>query len=307
MLTSRMFSILEIPVMRKVTAFVTLSLATLVSFPIASTAQTAAPAAAVSNHTFTGNLGLFSEYRFRGISQTFAKPAVQGGFDYSHANGLYLGNWNSNVSSGAGFPSGNLEMDFYGGWKKSLGDFGVDVGYIYYYYPGSNANAAAGTTFTNPRNAASTFNGTVDNKEIYIGGSWKWLSAKYYYSVGDYFSLPGTKGSNYLDISANYDLGNGWGLVGHLGAFRLKGWSVGTDLTNGNYTDWKVGVTKDLSGWVLGAAYIDTNAKGNCSAVNQGFYCFANSIPGGTLAAPAGTKFKDAGKGVVVLSISKSF
>jgi len=287
--------------MRK--TLVALSLAAAAVLPTAVSAQTAAPAAAApSDHTFTGNLGLFSEYRFRGISQTFAKPAIQGGFDYSHSSGIYLGNWNSNVSSGAGFPAGNIEMDLYGGWKKSWGDWGLDLGYIYYYYPGSDANAVSGTTFVNPRDATKTFNGTVDNKEIYIGGSWKWLSAKYYHSVGDYFSLPGTKGSNYLDLSATYDLGAGWGLVGHLGSFKLKGWSVGTDLTNGNYTDWKIGVTKDLSGWVLGASYLDTSGKGSCNAANLGFYCFANSLPAG-----AGAKFKDAAKGVIVLSVSKSF
>jgi uncharacterized protein (TIGR02001 family) len=291
----------ETIVMRK--TLIALSLAAAFGTPTVVSAQAAAPAAKPSDHTIAGNAGLFSEYRFRGISQTFAKPAFQGGIDYSHSSGIYLGNWNSNVSSGAGFASGNLEMDFYGGWKKSWGDFGLDIGYIYYYYPGSNANAAAGTTIVNPKNAAKTFNGTVDNKEIYIGGSWKWLSAKYYYSVGDYFSQPDTKGSNYLDISANYDLGGGWGIVGHVGSFRLKNWHTGTDATKGNYTDWKVGVTKDIAGWVFGASYIDTNAKGSCNPANTGYYCFGNSLP----VAAGGTKFKDAGKGVVVLSVSKTF
>ncbi len=283
-----------------------LAFATTFAAPAVVSAQTAAPAAAAlpSDHTFAGNVGLFSQYRFRGISQTFGQPALQGGIDYSHSSGVYLGNWNSNVNSGAGFPAGNLEMDFYGGWKKSWGDWGLDVGFIYYYYPGSNANTAAGTTFTNPKNPGKTFNGTVDNKEIYIGGSWKWLSAKYFYATDSYFSLPGTKGSNYLDLTANYDLGGGWGLVGHVGSFKLKNWSTGTDGTNGNYTDWKLGVTKDISGWVLGAAYIDTNAKGsNCGTATAGFYCFSDSSP----TPAAGSKFKDAGKGTVVLSVSKTF
>jgi uncharacterized protein (TIGR02001 family) len=287
--------------MRKSLVF--LSLAAVVGFPSAAFAQTAAPAAAAPapEHTVTGNVGLFSEYRFRGISQTFAKPAIQGGFDYSHSSGIYLGNWNSNVSSGAGFPAGNIEMDFYGGWKKSWDDWGLDVGFIYYYYPGTDANAASGTTLVNPKTGA-IHNGRIDNKEIYVGGSWKWLSAKYYYSTGDYFSAPGTKGSNYLDVSGTYDLGGGWGVVGHVGSFRMKNWSTGTDLTHANYTDWKLGVTKDLAGWVFGASLIDTNAKGSCNLANPGFYCFANSAP-----VNAGSKFKDAGKGVVVVSVSKSF
>ena len=100
--------------------------------------------APASEHTLTGNFGLFSSYRFRGIDQTSGKPALQGGFDYSHASGFYAGNWNSNVSSGAGYPEGNLEMDFYGGYKASFGNFGIDVGGLYYYYPGTDLSITNG-------------------------------------------------------------------------------------------------------------------------------------------------------------------
>src|SRR5713226_777451 len=99
---------------------------------VAATAQQAAPL------PITGNITLASEYRFRGIDQTFGKPAIQGGLDYSHSSGIYLGNWNSNVSSGAGYPNGNIEMDLYGGYKRAFGDFGADVGFIYYAYPGTS-------------------------------------------------------------------------------------------------------------------------------------------------------------------------
>jgi uncharacterized protein (TIGR02001 family) len=276
------------------------------SMPLTVSAQTAPAAAApASPHTFTGNLGLFSEYRFRGISQTFKKPAIQGGIDYSHSSGIYLGNWNSNVNEGAGFPAGNIEMDFYGGWKNTWGDWGLDVGAIYYYYPGTDANSTAGTQFVNP-NTGATHTGSVNNQEIYLGGSWKFLSAKYYHSVADYFSLPGTKGSHYLDLAATYDLGNGWGIVGHLGSFKLKNWSNGTDATNGDYTDWKIGVTKDISGWVLGASYIGTNGKGNCNAANPGFYCFANQVPNAGIGSGT-AKFTNAANSTLVLSVTKSF
>ena len=56
-------------------------------------------------------------------------------------------------------------------------------------------------------------------------------------------------------VRDTYDLGDGWGVVGHLGSFRLDNWHTTTDATKGNYTDWKLGVTKDLSGWVVGAGY----------------------------------------------------
>src|SRR5205807_10360934 len=115
---------------------VPLALAASASAASIASAQQAAPAPS----PVTGNITLASEYRFRGIDQTYGKPAIQGGFDYSHASGVYLGNWNSNVSQGAGYPGGNIEMDFYGGYKKAFGDFGLDVGAIYYYYPGSEAS-----------------------------------------------------------------------------------------------------------------------------------------------------------------------
>jgi uncharacterized protein (TIGR02001 family) len=232
------------------------------AFAVPAFAQTAAPAAEAapaSPHTLTANVGLFSSYRFRGIDQTYGKPALQGGVDYAHESGLYAGNWNSNVNSGAGFPDGNLEMDFYGGWKKSWGDWGLDVGGIVYYYPGSE-----GRVLDSNGKADS---GAVTNKELYIGGSWKFLSLKYYHSMDDYFSLRGngnhagksTKGTHYLDLSANYDLGEGWGINGHVGRLSTK------NISNGSYTDYKVGVTKDFSGWVVGLSYVATNAEGSCS------------------------------------------
>jgi uncharacterized protein (TIGR02001 family) len=276
-----------------------LSVAAALSVPGLAAAQ------AKSAHTFTGNIGLVTDYRFRGISQTFRKPALQGGVDYSHSSGIYLGNWNSNVNEGAGFPEAKLEMDFYGGWKGTFGDFGVDLGAIYYYYPSSNASATAGTAIVNPRTGA-THTGRVDNTELYIGGSWKWLSLKYYHAIDDYFSQPGTRGSNYWDLGANYDLGNGWGIVGHVGKLQLKGWHAGTDASDGSYTDWKIGVTKDISGWVFGAAYVDTKSKGSCSAANPGYYCFADRVPNAGIGTGTAS-FKDAGKATIVLSVSKSF
>jgi len=271
----------------------------------AQTAPAPAPAAAPAPSPITGNMALVSNYRFRGIDQTFGKAALQGGIDFNAENGLYVGNWNSNVNEGAGYPAGNLEMDFYGGWKKTWGDLGLDVGYIYYYYPGSDANTTAGSTITNPKNA-KTYNGAINNKEVYLGGSWKALSLKYFRSTGDYFSQPDTKGSSYLDLTATHELGDGWGVVGHLGKFTLKNWSKGTDLTNANYTDLKLGITKEVSGGVLGGSYITTSGKGNCNtaagSTNSGYYCFANQS--GTT---TGYKSRNAASGVTVLSVSKTF
>lgn len=267
-----------------------------------SAGDAAAPAAdPASPHTLTANVGLFSSYRFRGIDQTNGHPALQGGFDYSHSSGFYVGNWNSNVTSGAGYPGGNLEMDLYGGWKQTFGDFGVDVGAILYYYPGSAKGPLVGKTGGD----------TVTNKELYVGGSWKFLSLKYSYAVDDYFATKGidangastgrsTAGTSYLDLSANYDLGNGWGVNAHVGQLYYK------NVHNGDYTDWKVGVTKDFSGWVVGLAYVDTNAKGSCNSTGVNPYCLAKTVDTDGNASTSTSKH-DGGKATAVLSVSRTF
>jgi uncharacterized protein (TIGR02001 family) len=250
--------------MRK--SLLTLSVAAVLSTPMLVAAQSA-PAPGPSLPV-TGNIALVSEYRFRGLDQTFGEPALQGGFDYAHSSGIYLGNWNSNV--GAMFSGANLEMDFYGGWKKSFGDFGVDVGAIYYYYPGSNPD--------------------IDNTELFIGGNWKTLSLKYFHAVDDYFSVPNTKNSHYLDLTFTYDFGRGFGLVAHYGIFKFN------NVNDGDYNDWKLGVTYDLSGLILGAAYVDTDASGDCGVPQ--FWCLVNGN---------GPDRKNIGRSTVVLSVSKTF
>jgi uncharacterized protein (TIGR02001 family) len=228
----------------KTNALALLALAALTALPAA--AQTAAPA---PDWAFSANLGLFSDYRFRGLSQTNLKPALQGGFDISHSSGLYLGNWNSNVDS-AIFNGSNLEMDFYGGYKHSFDGFGLDVGAIYYYYPGSGSNPAGSTKY--------------DNTELYIAGSYGPVALKYNYPVSDFFSAPDSRGSSYLDLGFNYDLGSGFAVVAHYGYQWLKGDARAAVIGGSfpgpdNYSDWKLGGTYTVDGWVIALAYIDAN------------------------------------------------
>jgi uncharacterized protein (TIGR02001 family) len=238
--------------MRK--ALVAAAVAAACSAPFAVSAQ-AAGAKPEPEFTFTGNAGLFSDYRFRGYSQTDYNPAFQGGFDYAHKSGFYVGNWNSNVNSTI-FNGASLEMDFYGGWKTTIEGFGLDIGTIYYYYPGTGQNGPL----------------DVDNWEVYIGGSFGPFSAKYYYSFTDFFGLNGdllspptgtdTKGSQYLDLTGTFDLGSGWGVVAHAGWQKIAdGKDIG--LIEDNVWDYKLGVTYDIggSGWIGGLAVIGTSEK----------------------------------------------
>lgn len=129
----------------------------------AARAQTVGTSAAepASPHTLTGNVAAVSDYRFRGVSPTYRHPAIQGGFDYVHDSGFYLGNWNSSISANSYNNGARLEVDLYGGYRfqvaKNLSD---DVGVIHYLYPGANVDSgfyqAADPGGVNPKKLAKS-------------------------------------------------------------------------------------------------------------------------------------------------------
>src|SRR6187551_3923067 len=118
------------------------------SAAIASGAAAQAPApAATPDYTLTGNFGIYSQYIFRGLTQTDRKPAFQGGFDLATPGGFYAGTWGSNISwlhdAGVVDHGASLEWDFYGGYKYAFNDdWGMDVGVLYYWYPGDYVEGA---------------------------------------------------------------------------------------------------------------------------------------------------------------------
>jgi len=239
-----------------------------------------AQSAAESPHTLTGNLGLVTEYRYRGIGQTNGDPAVQAGLDYAHASGIYLGTWWTNVSwlsDSNGDVSNSIEMDFYGGYKGTVGDFGYDVGVLRYQYPGSYPDG-----FTSP-----------NTTELYVAGSWKMLTLKYSHSMTNLFGFADSKNSGYLDLSGAFELGQGFGLVAHVGHQRIPSGSVGGVQVRAkddcSYTDWKLGVTKEFVGLAWGLSYIDTNAEGGAGQ------CYHNAFG------------RDVGKATLLLSVGKTF
>jgi uncharacterized protein (TIGR02001 family) len=135
----------------------------------------------------TGNLGLTSDYRFRGVSQTQNAPAVQGGIDYAHSSGLYIGNWNSSISSQVYTSGAGLESDLYAGYKKEIfKGITVDVGSYNYFYPRATTTARTGSHF--------------DTYEAYVGLSHgDHISAKYSRTLGDgYFGTANAQGTTYM-------------------------------------------------------------------------------------------------------------
>lgn len=230
----------------------------------AARAETAPP------YSLTANVTLASQYRYRGLMQTDNKPAIQGGFDFAHESGFYVGNWNSNISwlsDSNPDVSAPVEMDFYGGYRGNAAqDVPFDFGVLKYYYPGDYPSG-----YTNP-----------DTTEFYGSVGYKTTSFKYSYAISNLFGFAGSKGSQYFDLSGNYDLG-AWGLTlnTHVGYQYVR------NVDHGSYYDWKVGLTKDMGqGLGLSLAYIDTNADRGVYTNTQGRYM---------------------GRGTVVASVTKTF
>jgi len=253
-----------------------------------SSAAAPEPTSVVTPGPFTANLTLTNDYRYRGISQSNFRPAVQGGFDYAHSSGFYVGNWNSSISwiSDAASAAGNsasapIEMDFYGGFKYEWSKgFTADVGVLQYYYPTTNLSAFAANPNTTELYAAQNF--TFDAVTGYLKFSW---------AASTLFGTANSAGSNYTDLTVNYDTGV-WGLSlnAHVGYQYVAGRVAGGDVSNSSlysYTDWKLGVTKDFgSGFSGSMAYVGTNAKDG-SYVNP--------------------QLQNLGKGGFLISLTKTF
>lgn len=194
---------------------------------------------AVSYADVAFNVGVVSDYRYRGISQTRVKPAVQGGIDYS-AGGFYVGAWASSIKWIKDFGGdADVEIDLYGGYKGSLtADIGYDVGILTYQYPSNKLSPSADTT------------------EIYGALSYGPATLKYSHAVTNTFANPDSKNSYYLDLSATFDVGGGLMLTPHVGYQKIKG----PFSDPGSYTDYALTLSKDFSGLVVSGAIVGTDA-----------------------------------------------
>ena len=206
-------------------------------------AQTKAPE---PDYTLSFNAGVVTDYRYRGISQTRLKPAVQGGLDFAHKSGFYLGAWASTIKwiEDSGSTDGKVELDLYGGYKGELTKgLAYDVGVLRYEYVGNKLGNVA-----NYANANTT--------EVYGALTAGVFTAKYSRSLTNLFGNINSKGSQYLDVSATFDLGDGWTLTPHVGRQLVK------NSPTYHYTDYSLTVAKDLGkGLTASLMAVDTNAQ----------------------------------------------
>ena len=229
------------------TSLKTLGIALVAAMPLMASAQ------------LSGNLGLASNYKYRGQDQDTSKtravkPALQGGFDYAFGeSGWYVGNWNSSVHW---LPGNSIEMDLYGGYKFKAGALDWDLGALTYLYPG---------------------NTTGNTTELYAATTWGPLTAKYSHTVSkDYFGWAGAKagsglkGTNtgYLAFSVAQEVAPSVTLKASVGFTRFA--SDIKDMGVPNYMDYSLAAAYDFGGGLsLGAAVAGANKKAYFGPANQ--------------------------------------
>jgi uncharacterized protein (TIGR02001 family) len=234
----------------------------------------AADAAPAPDLTVAYNVGLYSQYIFRGLTQTNRQPALQGGIDLTHSSGFYLGAWGSNISwlrdkIGTGNATvyasgGSLELDLYGGYRTDIKGVGIDVGALQYWYPG---------TLTKPGQSGA------NTTEVYGALSYGWLQGKIStvvsedaWGFGKEYNVNSggddERGTYYAELNANIPLADtGITALIHVARQEFNNAKVTRTGPAASYTDWKLGLTKAFDNGInVGAYYTDTNiSKANAA------------------------------------------
>ncbi len=236
----------------------------------------AMPSFAADAPAVTSNFGFTSDYVYNGISQSYRAPALQGGFDYAHSSGAYLGVWGSNVS-GNQFTNASMETDIYGGYNGTINDaLSYQAGLISVMYPGGKAYNS--TTDTYKR---------WDTSSAILGVTLKGVNVKLTYTLTDWYGISnngfaptmwvagdgttatgvstadstvadlGSKGSTYIEVNYSYAIAEGLSLALHAGRQRVANFS------RLDYTDYKLAISKLYRGFTYGLAYTTTTATDN--------------------------------------------
>ena len=199
------------------------------------TATSIAFFSAASYAEVTANAAASSNYLWRGVTQTSDNAQVSGGIDYSHESGFYAGTWASNVDFGGDKPG--YELDFYAGFAGEMGEFGYDVGYVYYAYPDAVDS--------------------IDFGELYGALSWNWLEGKVSYLSNAQSGASSEEDLLYVELNATFEILKETELTLHIGN------SMGDTVTewfgeDDSYIDYGVSIAK--GGFTFGVAQTDLDA-----------------------------------------------
>ena len=250
----------------------------------------AADAAPAPDLTVAYNVGLYSQYIFRGLTQTDRKPALQGGVDLTHSSGFYLGAWGSNISwlrdkYGVGQTNeaetfyksgGNLEIDLYGGYRHtfdSVGSgLGIDLGVLQYWYPGTERGKATGAGYAG-----------ANTTEVYGALSYGWLQGKVSVVGSDDAwgwgktanVTKNARGTYYAELNATLPIGEwlgGGAFSGVTGIAHIARQEFNhNEVFLASYTDYKLGLQKAFENGVnVGAYWTDTNGAKDASWTYNG-------------------------------------
>ena len=229
-------------------------------------AQTVNPADEVEAETegpitFSANVALTSEYRFRGVDLSGGDVAVQGGLDLGHESGFYVGTWASTLDNDTvGY--GDIELDVYGGWSGDVGEgVALDVGVIGYLYPDAGP-------------------GDFDYVEFYSSLGFTFGPAETTVGVAYAPEQDSLGGTDNLYVYSDVGVGipnTPVTLTGHLG--YTDGFLTFTD--DGDALDWSIGAEANIYGpLTLSAAYV--GAEGD---IAPGAYDFVDDAFVVTLSA----------------------
>jgi len=192
----------------------------------------------------SANIGITSDYIWRGATQTNHASAVSGGIDYGHSSGTYIGTWASNVDKGT-------EIDVYGGYAGNMGSLGYDVGFIYYGYPIGS--------------------GSADFKEVYVSGSWEFVSAT--------LSIDTNSDSGmYASVDLSHDMA-GLGLTLHNGTSMGAKSDDGSDVDS--VSDTTLSAAKTIGDWDWSmniSINSDVNKDAGNSTILQPWVSFSRSF-----------------------------
>jgi len=226
-----------------------------VAAPLAASAQDApadAPTAPPPAFTVTGGATIVSDYRFRGVSQTDRKVAVQGTATVTHSSGFYASFWGSSIDDYVANGS-DQELDLIAGYSHTLASgIKVDGGLLYYYYPGGgNAN----TDFFEPYADVSATYGPVTGK-VTVNYAWSQKAL----TIG----LPGRDKEDNVYLAGDLSAGipkTPIGLIAHVGHSFGPSWLATDSTGKKGYTDWALGATATYKVLTLGVSYVDTDAR----------------------------------------------
>ena len=184
----------------------------IIAASLLASATTAGSGVVLAESPLTANVGVTSNYMWRGVTQGNGDAAVSGGIDYAHASGAYVGTWVSSLGD-----QDQQELDLYAGYAFDAGPVGLDVGYIEYMYPVGNA--------------------TLDFSEAYVNASFNMFSAGVALTTSK--EAGGDEDDVYMYVGAEFEVKKGLTLGLTYGDYDIDGGSAD------DYSHYQLSLSKD--------------------------------------------------------------